>query len=162
MSSPRVALINRVIHFFAVQNRQSIQNINSKRLICISSRLYLRKVKEKTDDKVTTIEGVMLESPRKNHLVTLNKPPTSCTLCGLNVKYTDVLIINQFVGPDGSVLPREVTGLCKTKHYHMETLLYRARCAGLMPPAANELDEEKELRSKFKWRQYYCYYPFYE
>ncbi|KAK3597406.1 hypothetical protein CHS0354_040136 [Potamilus streckersoni] len=162
MSSPRVAFINRLINFFAVQNRQSRQNIISKRLIYTSPRLYLREVKEKTDGKVTTIEGVMLESPRKKHLVKLNKPPTSCTLCGLNVQYTDVLIINQFVGPDGSVLPREVTGLCKTKHYHMETLVYRARCAGLMPPAANEPNEEKELRSRYKWRQYYCYYPFYE
>ena len=41
----------------------------------------------------------------------------------------DVLILGQFVTPEGQILPRSVTGLCGKANSRLEKLVYQARRA---------------------------------
>jgi len=41
-----------------------------------------------------------------------------------------VLIISQFVGSTGGILPKNVTGLCQYKQDYMKKLLHKAQVAG--------------------------------
>lgn len=52
-----------------------------------------------------------------------------CTL-GLEIKHTDVLILSQYVRPDGCMLPRRVTGLCKRQQKRIGTMVTMAHKAG--------------------------------
>jgi small subunit ribosomal protein S18 len=52
-----------------------------------------------------------------------------CTL-GLEIKHTDVLILSQFLRPDGCMLPRRVTGLCKRQQKRISTMVAMAQKAG--------------------------------
>lgn len=54
-----------------------------------------------------------------------------CTL-GLDIKHTDVLILSQYVRPDGCMLPRRVTGLCKRQQKRIGNMVTMAQKAGLM------------------------------
>lgn len=44
----------------------------------------------------------------------------------------DVLILKEFVGSDGRLLPRAVTNLCKIQHKRVNVMLQMAIRAGLM------------------------------
>lgn len=46
----------------------------------------------------------------------------------------DVLIVSQFVRPDGCLLPRRVTGLCNRAQKRMKILVHKAQVAGLLIP----------------------------
>lgn len=52
-----------------------------------------------------------------------------CTL-GLDIKHTDVLILSQYLGADGSMLPREVTGLCGVQNRNIGNMIKMAQHAG--------------------------------
>lgn len=45
----------------------------------------------------------------------------------------DVLILSQFLRPDGTILPRNVTGLTLRSQLHIEMLIERSKRAGLLP-----------------------------
>ena len=49
---------------------------------------------------------------------------------GLKLRHTDVLILSQFLRPDGTILPREVSGLTIGTQIFVEMLIERARNAG--------------------------------
>ena len=49
---------------------------------------------------------------------------------GLKLRHTDVLILSQFLRPDGTVLPREISGLTPGSQFYVEMLIERARNAG--------------------------------
>ncbi len=49
---------------------------------------------------------------------------------GLKLRHTDVLILSQFLRPDGTILPRQVTGLTNGSQYYIEMLIERAQNAG--------------------------------
>ena len=42
----------------------------------------------------------------------------------------DVLVISQFVKPDGEVIQQHVTGLCNKAHRHLKKIALRAQRAG--------------------------------
>lgn len=44
-----------------------------------------------------------------------------------------MLILSQFIRPDGTVLPNHVTGLTVRSQFHIEMLIDRAKRAGLLP-----------------------------
>ncbi len=44
--------------------------------------------------------------------------------------FQDVLIISQFLRPDGCVLPRRVTGLCAQAQTRLQKLTHQAQRAG--------------------------------
>jgi small subunit ribosomal protein S18 len=54
-----------------------------------------------------------------------------CTL-GLDIKHTDVLILAQYIRPDGCMLPRRVTNLCKRQQKRIGTMVTMAHKAGLL------------------------------
>ncbi|VDO24606.1 unnamed protein product [Heligmosomoides polygyrus] len=60
-----------------------------------------------------------------------------CALCTCNIpvklSYSDVLILEQFMREDGTVLPRELTGLCKGQQLRLERCVMQAHWAGLFP-----------------------------
>ncbi|RZF45763.1 hypothetical protein LSTR_LSTR012935 [Laodelphax striatellus] len=107
------------------------------------------------DNKKTIIEGILKPSDRVNLLL---DPPAdtnheACSICRLDVdiKHTDVLILSQFMRSDGGMLPRRVTGLCRTQQKRMSKLVTMALKAGLMPnlaPANSKRDPAR--RDKFK------------
>ena len=79
-----------------------------------------------------------------------------CTL-GLDIKHTDVLILSQYVRPDGCMLPRRVTGLCKRQQKRIGTMVTMAQRAGLMinlTPAYCNKDPNKRYGYK-KFNKYY-------
>ncbi|KIH65551.1 putative ribosomal protein S18 [Ancylostoma duodenale] len=87
-------------------------------------------VTEKTEND-TTFVG-MEEVPESA------KPSSShCALCTCNLpaklSYSDVLILEQFMREDGTVLPRQLTGLCKKQQLRLERCVMQAHWAGLFP-----------------------------
>uniref|UniRef100_A0A2H8TFK8 28S ribosomal protein S18a, mitochondrial n=1 Tax=Melanaphis sacchari TaxID=742174 RepID=A0A2H8TFK8_9HEMI len=108
----------------------------SSKLFMPSSGLHVTvpmKLKEIHANKVGSkliIQGTFVTSPRKDQVIQNNSE--CCSLCnlGLNVKHTDVLILSQFVRPDGCMMPQRVTGLCKTQQKKMSKLVSMAHKAG--------------------------------
>lgn len=47
--------------------------------------------------------------------------------------FQDVLVLEQFMRPDGTVLPRQVTGLCAEQQETVENLVMQAHFSGLFP-----------------------------
>lgn len=79
-----------------------------------------------------------------------------CTL-GLEIKHTDVLILSQYIRPDGCMLPRRTTMLCKRMQKRIGTMVTMAQRAGLMPniaPKNSKLDPTK----RFGWKKFNKYY----
>uniref|UniRef100_A0A914RAP1 28S ribosomal protein S18a, mitochondrial n=1 Tax=Parascaris equorum TaxID=6256 RepID=A0A914RAP1_PAREQ len=60
-----------------------------------------------------------------------------CSNVDKQVKYSDVLILEQFMREDGTVLPRQLTGLCKKQQLRVERCVmqtgFQAHWAGLFP-----------------------------
>jgi len=110
------------------------------------------------------VEGIIVESDRKDKVLLLGNED-HCPLCPeklqANVKYTDVLILSQFIGVDGAVLPQTVTGLCNKAQCRLVRLYQQAQRAGLMPEY--ELDPTTGTskcigRSNYKWKKYNAYF----
>jgi small subunit ribosomal protein S18 len=81
-----------------------------------------------------------------------------CSL-GLDIKHTDVLIISQYLRPDGCMLPRRVTGLCKRMQKRIGTMVVMAHKAGLLPnlkPAHTRTAREPNNRKG--WKGFNTYY----
>ncbi|XP_033757956.1 39S ribosomal protein S18a, mitochondrial-like [Pecten maximus] len=131
------------------------------RHISTTTCLNLREIKETVDGDTLIVEAERLESDRTDNLICIDKPENGCTLCGFDVKYTDVLIISQFVNKNGQILPRWVTGLCGNQQSKMKQNLHKAQRAGLMPnlrPPRNDGKERISNMSTYKWKQYKVYY----
>jgi small subunit ribosomal protein S18 len=82
-----------------------------------------------------------------------------CPEChlGLDIKHTDVLILSQYVRPDGCMLPRRITGLCKRQQKRIGTMVTMAQKAGLMinmTPSYCKKDPKKRYGMK-KFNKYY-------
>lgn len=102
---------------------------------------------------MTVYEGVNVDSPRKGLVVEPRHNTTACPLCrvGLtNLKYTDVLILNQFADSKGNLLPTSVTGLCYKQHKLVGRLLYEAQRTGLM--------YKEEHAPKERWQELNNYF----
>ncbi|ESO00113.1 hypothetical protein HELRODRAFT_176424 [Helobdella robusta] len=104
------------------------------------------------------IEGKYIESERSDYLLQENAITNKeyCALCPKElkapVKYTDVLIISQFLDRKGNVLPQNITGLCHKAHCRLQRLLFQAQHAGLIDRPANHPD------SVLKWNKHNIYY----
>ncbi|CAJ0573092.1 unnamed protein product, partial [Mesorhabditis spiculigera] len=90
------------------------------------------RIVEETSGDTTTVRAVETPDP-----VAARQPEDQCALCtcSLPVKlaYTDVLILEQFMRPDGTVLPRQLTGICKSQQLRLERCVMQAHWAGLFP-----------------------------
>jgi len=78
---------------------------------------------------------------------------SACPLCALdlNLKHSDVLVLGQFVRPDGRIVPRYISGLCDAQQYRITMLVTMAKKAGLLPnlqPANSHCDPLKRRGSR--------------
>ncbi|VDD76238.1 unnamed protein product [Mesocestoides corti] len=83
-------------------------------------------------------EGIPCESERTAHLLDMtgigdSRVGDPLIRLGLKLRHTDVLILSQFLRPDGTILPREISGLTMSSQRHLEMLIERAQNAGLLP-----------------------------
>ncbi|XP_067681180.1 large ribosomal subunit protein mL66-like [Haliotis asinina] len=144
-------------------SRQSIAPMAALcRLFTTTTRNQLKEIRETRTENATVIEGVKVPSSRSDYLLPGNSE-VKCPLCRVHadLKYTDVLILSQFLRPDGCLLPRRVTGVCKRQQRSLEKLIHQAQRAGLLPTFRPDLPSGKErnhLRSQFKWKKYNVYY----
>ncbi|VDN03289.1 unnamed protein product [Thelazia callipaeda] len=100
-----------------------------------TSSTFLKKIDTKVEGDVTIVEVV--DVPETDNRKVLEHSPETCTLCTCNipvkVRYSDVLILEQFMREDGTVLPRSLTGLCKKQHLRIIRCVMQAHWAGLFP-----------------------------
>ncbi|KAK4473209.1 hypothetical protein MN116_004385 [Schistosoma mekongi] len=97
-----------------------------------------KEVRYTVNKKVTTVEGVIVPSEREGKVICLDgfgdpRDTDPISRLGLNIRHTDVRILSQFLRPDGTVLPRHVTGISCRSQRHLELMIERAREAGLLP-----------------------------
>ncbi|XP_049780396.1 28S ribosomal protein S18a, mitochondrial [Schistocerca cancellata] len=128
------------------------------RSLYTSSVLRLKEIQEKKEGKTLIIEAVTVPSPRQPLLV---RTPSDgpCRLCalGLDIKHTDVLILNQFLRSDGCMLPRRITGLCKKQQRKVSILVAMAQKAGLMPNLAPS-NSKRDPKRRLKWKKFNTYF----
>jgi len=101
--------------------------------------LSLKEITRETEGNKTVIQAKYITSPREGKVVpNALAEKKVCPLCtlDLNLKYTDVLILSQFVRPDGRIVPRRITGVCKAQQTELTFLITMAKKAGLMPNLA--------------------------
>ncbi|CAD5119026.1 DgyrCDS7676 [Dimorphilus gyrociliatus] len=125
----------------------------------------INELQRKTENDITTIEGVFVESDRKDTVVKVENEKNLCPLCpfklGFEIKYSDVLIISQFLKADGHLLPRRATGLCEKAQRKLLLTVHKAQRAGLMPELRPDLKDgnlRTSVKRNYKWQKYYTYY----
>uniref|UniRef100_A0A0N5ADQ3 28S ribosomal protein S18a, mitochondrial n=1 Tax=Syphacia muris TaxID=451379 RepID=A0A0N5ADQ3_9BILA len=96
-------------------------------------KYILVDVKTQGDTKV--VEVVDIPEDKKKKL--LKSDSNCCSFCTckfpVKVSYADVLILEQFMREDGTVLPRQLTGLCAKQQLRIERCVMQAHWAGLFP-----------------------------
>ncbi|OAD60362.1 28S ribosomal protein S18a, mitochondrial [Eufriesea mexicana] len=137
--------------------RKNILSIEQNRNISLSAITYIKKFITKKEGKTLTIEGVI--EPDKHAELFLKPKNGACSICssGLDIKHTDVLILNQFVRSDGCILPRRITGLCAVQQKRISSLIIMAQSAGLMQRRAPEGGLLHPLRRR-KWKKFNTYF----
>lgn len=124
----------------------------------------IREIQITETEKAIVIEGVEQPSGREPYLVQVPTPAHGCSdkchpLCKLEfvheIKYTDVLILHQFMSKTGTIIEREVTGLCARQHKRMEKLIKMAQKAGLMP---HEQDIYWDRKQERPWERLNSYW----
>uniref|UniRef100_A0A095AXT3 30S ribosomal protein S18 n=1 Tax=Schistosoma haematobium TaxID=6185 RepID=A0A095AXT3_SCHHA len=100
------------------------------------STSHVRNKKEVYTGK--QVEGVLVPSEREGKVVCLDgfgdpRDRDPISRLGLNIRHTDVRILSQFLRPDGTVLPRRISGISCRSQIHLELMIERARKAGLLP-----------------------------
>ncbi|XP_028396163.1 uncharacterized protein LOC114520141 [Dendronephthya gigantea] len=60
---------------------------------------------------------------------------SGCPICSRNLKFTykDVLLLAQFISPEGHILNRRVTGVCRKQQRKLEKSIEISRRMGLIP-----------------------------
>lgn len=113
-------------------------------------------VRTKNADGLLTIEGKGVPNTQKGLVADTEKG--ACPLCALDldIKYTDILIISQFLRKDGRLLPRRDTGLCAKQQNRMSRLVHMAHNAGLLsslrPPMRGGRQRRPDKESNFSFR----------
>ncbi|CRK99787.1 CLUMA_CG013095, isoform A [Clunio marinus] len=124
----------------SILKKSLLPSVILKKNITSTSALCLKQIEVNHDEQKQSvvIKGKFIDSPNKPYLlkeyIECQKEKKrfcpECTL-GLDVKHTDVLILSQYVTPDGSMLPRIATGLCKKQQKRIRTMVVMAQRAGL-------------------------------
>ena len=87
---------------------------------------------------VMVVEGVYVESPRKDNIAvpSLESNNESCPLCRLglkHLKYTDVLILSQFMEPGGKIMSIKDSKLCGRQYHNVKRCIQIAQACKLLP-----------------------------
>ncbi|MCP9259469.1 28S ribosomal protein S18a, mitochondrial [Dirofilaria immitis] len=91
--------------------------------------VFKKKIDMKLDGDTTIVEVVDVPDVDNRKLLEHSPKLAHCAL----VRYSDVLILEQFMREDGSVLPQALTGLCKKQQQRIERCVMQAHWAGLFP-----------------------------
>ncbi|BFZ08006.1 hypothetical protein BsWGS_11045 [Bradybaena similaris] len=135
------------------------------RNISSTTSLETKKIEVSKTDNITVIKGVKLE-PKAEQKVRQIKAPSGCPLCEFQktLTYRDVLILQQFLSPDGHILPMHVTGMCFTMQWKLKNILYQSYSAGLLPKYKPDLpinEDPTTYDKNYKWRKNNVYYEDY-
>ncbi|XP_076751566.1 mitochondrial ribosomal protein S18A [Xylocopa sonorina] len=149
----KMAALHRVVQCL----RQNVLSLGQNRNISVSAATRLKEIIEKKEGNTLYIEGVI--KPDKNEERLLKPKNGVCPICsaGLDIKHTDVLILNQFVTSTGNILPRRVTGLCKVQQKRISSLILMAQAAGLMQKKYIKDGVLHSLRP-ITWKKFNTYY----
>ncbi|KAA3672385.1 small subunit ribosomal protein S18 [Paragonimus westermani] len=140
---------------------QILRNCRFSRWFTCSANRLKKEIRYSVENNRTTIEGVHVPSERADKVVRLDglgDPRDADPISRLNLKlaHTDVRILSQFLRPDGTVLPRSVSGISLRNQLHIELLIERAKKAGLLPvyikPNGEHVYQE---RSRHRFNVYY-------
>ncbi|KAK0418224.1 hypothetical protein QR680_013442 [Steinernema hermaphroditum] len=105
------------------------------RQISSTASLFAKEIKETVEGDTTVVEVV--DVPSADSKPVLASDQNACSLCTCNlpvqISYRDVLILEQFMRADGTVLPRQHTGLCHKQQLKVERCVMQAHWAGLFP-----------------------------
>uniref|UniRef100_A0AC35TXU3 28S ribosomal protein S18a, mitochondrial n=1 Tax=Rhabditophanes sp. KR3021 TaxID=114890 RepID=A0AC35TXU3_9BILA len=116
-------------------NVASKANILASASLSTTSPVFVKKIQETTEGNTTVVEVVAFETKEKRASIPSNG--NTCSLCTctvpIKVTYKDVLILEQFMREDGTVLPKELTGLCKKQQLRVERCVMQAHWSGLFP-----------------------------
>ena len=105
----------------------------------------LKEIREKREGDKTFVSGVRVDSERKKQIAAApaEARADACPLCKLGLKglsYTDVLILSQFLAPDGTLMPIRDSQLCAKEYYKVKRLVELAQKCRLLPrPAGYEV-----------------------
>ncbi|PBC28768.1 28S ribosomal protein S18a [Apis cerana cerana] len=148
-----MAILYRIIKCL----EKNILSIGRNRNITLSATSHIKEIIEKKEGNTLTIEAIIKSD--KNDERFLKPKNGACPICssGLNIKHTDVLILNQFVTSDGCILPRRITGLCEVQQKRISSLIQMAQYAGLMQRRAPNGGLLHPLQRR-KWKKFNSYY----
>ncbi|XP_071173891.1 large ribosomal subunit protein mL66-like [Mytilus edulis] len=139
--------------------------ISSYRHFTTSTTKHRREIIEKTEGNTTVIEGNIIPVDHSKLLKpqTVEGNTVACPLCRLDLhpklKYTDVLILRQFLTPEGEQLPKKISGLCYKQHREVKNLVRQAYRAGLLSEYQfPEGHPRRSQRSTWKWKKYNVYF----
>ncbi|CAL7949798.1 unnamed protein product [Xylocopa violacea] len=138
--------------------KQNVLSVGQNRNISFSAVTRLKEIIEKKEGNTLYIEGIIKPDTRNEERF-LKPKNGACSICssGLDIKHTDVLILNQFVTSTGNILPRRITGLCKIQQKRISSLILMAQAAGLMQKKYLKDGVLHTLRP-IKWKKFNTYY----
>ncbi|XP_014281363.1 large ribosomal subunit protein mL66 [Halyomorpha halys] len=130
-----------------------------KRDIFLSQSLHLKEIKEVKINNQLIIEGNIVPAPWEDRLLKTALNTECCAVCslGVEIKHTDVPLLAQFVRSDGCMLPRRITGLCKTQHKRITYMVAMAQKAGLMS-ILNPPNSKQDPKMRPKWKKFNTYF----
>ncbi|VVC29790.1 Hypothetical protein CINCED_3A010214 [Cinara cedri] len=111
-------------------SRMSLKLFTPSSCFHATASTQLKEIRTNKVGNTLIIEGINVPSPRENYLIPNDGKSCPLARLNLNVKHTDVLILSQFVRPDGCMLPQRITGLSKIKQKKITKLVSMAHKAG--------------------------------
>ncbi|XP_061163853.1 sodium- and chloride-dependent taurine transporter-like isoform X2 [Saccostrea echinata] len=148
---------------FAVPGAPAVEDDCSRDEPLLANSVELQKLQNQQNGE-NNIEGEKVDSGWEGKILKIDELKNdACPICRLNVeiKYTDVLILQQFLNDKGGLLPRRATGVCQKSQKDLQTAVHKAQRAGLMPqfrPPPKEDRPRKYPVSNFKWKRFPAYY----
>ncbi|XP_032232650.1 uncharacterized protein LOC5508019 isoform X1 [Nematostella vectensis] len=78
------------------------------------------------------------------------KDSVGCPICSRNIifSYKDVLFLSQFLSPEGNLLNRRQTGVCKKQQLKLENAIKLSRRLGLLPKCGPIKDDQQAIDKK--------------
>ncbi|CAD5215870.1 unnamed protein product [Bursaphelenchus okinawaensis] len=91
----------------------------------------LKQIQTVTEGNLSVVSLVDVPEPTRKRV--FDTKEHSCALCSIpkKITYKDVLILEQFMREDGTVLPMQLTGLCKKQQLILERCVMQAHWSGL-------------------------------
>ncbi|KAG5453938.1 hypothetical protein CSKR_108689 [Clonorchis sinensis] len=105
------------------------------RLFTFTRARLKKEIRYSVEGNRTTIEGVHVPSERSGKVLCLDglgdpRDTDPISRLDLNLTHTDVRILSQFLRPDGTILPRKISGISLRSQLLVELLIERARKSG--------------------------------